>query len=53
MATCFTCVNCFNSNPKKLNDFFEEAGKKKKAQFGYFCSKYYFEYGKMFFSLLY
>ena len=29
MATCFTCVNCFNSNPKKLNDSFEEAGKKK------------------------
>lgn len=29
MTTCFTCVNCFNSNPKKLNDSFEEAGKQR------------------------
>ena len=29
MATCLTCVNCFNSNPKKLNDSFEEAGKQR------------------------
>ena len=47
MATCSNCTNCFNSNSKKLSDFFEEASliifilnivMNIEKTYGYYCS---------------